>query len=243
MGQCGAHHVVQIGAVDQRFGDRRRGRQLPGAGQLDGAFDEDRGGLLLVMLRGVAEQVGDRGRHGAHHHVDVEGLDRVRHPWLTGPLQAEISAITSAGPLAWAPMSCAGAVVRLIVSLHSGQRDPRGISTMSSMARRMFELVEPIGVIPYAADEPNEAMFGLGFTDYWDTYFAGELRRWASFRRRWSTRCSTTSLPARWLATSRRSGRPPRPRRRSRPAKRAAPTHCGAFWATTSALPRSFACR
>jgi hypothetical protein len=44
---------------------------------------------------------------------------------------------------------------------------------MESMARRMFELVEPIGVIPYAADEPNEAMFALGFTNYWDTYFAG----------------------------------------------------------------------
>src|SRR5215207_9625703 len=44
---------------------------------------------------------------------------------------------------------------------------------MSSMARRMFELVEPIGVIPYSADEPNEAMFALGFTSYWDTYFAG----------------------------------------------------------------------
>jgi hypothetical protein len=37
----------------------------------------------------------------------------------------------------------------------------------------MFELVEPIGVIPYAADEPNDAMFALGFTDFWDTYFAG----------------------------------------------------------------------
>ncbi len=44
---------------------------------------------------------------------------------------------------------------------------------MSAMARRMFELVEPIGVIPYSADEPNEAMFALGFTNYWDTYFAG----------------------------------------------------------------------
>jgi hypothetical protein len=44
---------------------------------------------------------------------------------------------------------------------------------MNSMARTMFELVEPIGVIPYSADEPNEAMFALGFTDYWDTYFAG----------------------------------------------------------------------
>src|SRR3954453_21104470 len=46
-------------------------------------------------------------------------------------------------------------------------------TTMNSMARRMFELVEPIGVIPYSADEPNEAMFTLGFTNYWDTYFAG----------------------------------------------------------------------
>src|SRR3954451_21132760 len=44
---------------------------------------------------------------------------------------------------------------------------------MNAMARRMFELVEPIGVIPYATDEPNEAMFALGFTNYWDTYFAG----------------------------------------------------------------------
>src|SRR4051794_1120922 len=48
-----------------------------------------------------------------------------------------------------------------------------GDQAMSSVARRMFELVEPIGVIPYAADEPNEAMFALGFTNYWDTYFAG----------------------------------------------------------------------
>src|ERR671929_1617567 len=44
---------------------------------------------------------------------------------------------------------------------------------MNAMARRMFELVEPIGAIPYSADEPNEAMFALGFTNYWDTYFAG----------------------------------------------------------------------
>src|SRR4051812_22965339 len=44
---------------------------------------------------------------------------------------------------------------------------------MNTLARRMFELVEPIGMIPYSADEPNEAMFALGFTNYWDTYFAG----------------------------------------------------------------------
>ena len=44
---------------------------------------------------------------------------------------------------------------------------------MNSIARQMFELVEPIGVIPYSTDEPNEAMFALGFTNYWDIYFAG----------------------------------------------------------------------
>jgi hypothetical protein len=44
---------------------------------------------------------------------------------------------------------------------------------MRSVARQMFELVEPIGAIPYSADEPNDAMYALGFTDFWDTYFAG----------------------------------------------------------------------
>jgi hypothetical protein len=37
----------------------------------------------------------------------------------------------------------------------------------------MFELVEPIGALPYATEDPNETMFALGFTDFWDTYFAG----------------------------------------------------------------------
>jgi len=44
---------------------------------------------------------------------------------------------------------------------------------MSLLARKMFGLVEPIGVVPYSTEEPNEAMFALGFTNYWDTYFAG----------------------------------------------------------------------
>ena len=35
------------------------------------------------------------------------------------------------------------------------------IATVDTVARRMFELVEPIGVIPYSADEPNEAMYAL----------------------------------------------------------------------------------
>ena len=43
------------------------------------------------------------------------------------------------------------------------------IATVDTLARRMFELVEPIGVIPYSAEEPNQAMYALGFTNYWDT--------------------------------------------------------------------------
>ena len=44
---------------------------------------------------------------------------------------------------------------------------------MTLSPRRMFELVEPIGAVPYWAEEPTEAMYALGFTDFWDTYFAG----------------------------------------------------------------------
>jgi hypothetical protein len=45
--------------------------------------------------------------------------------------------------------------------------------TSGITARRMYGLVEPIGLIPYAADEPAEALLALGLRNYWDTYFAG----------------------------------------------------------------------
>src|SRR6188508_2709535 len=64
-------------------------------------------------------------------------------------------------------------MVHMHMSTTRARRPRREVGTVSSLARRMFELVEPIGVIPYSADEPNEAMFALGFTNYWDTYFAG----------------------------------------------------------------------
>lgn len=44
---------------------------------------------------------------------------------------------------------------------------------MNSMARRMFELIEPIGLIPYVSEPANQDLFELGFTNYWDVYFAG----------------------------------------------------------------------
>jgi len=45
--------------------------------------------------------------------------------------------------------------------------------TSGTTARRMFGVVEPIGLIPYAAQEPAEALLALGLRNYWDTYFAG----------------------------------------------------------------------
>ena len=41
------------------------------------------------------------------------------------------------------------------------------------VARRMFDLTEPIALVNFFADEPNEAMADLGFSGYWDGYFAG----------------------------------------------------------------------
>ena len=69
---------------------------------------------------------------------------------------------------------------------------------MNSMARRMFQLVEPIGVIPYSAHEPNELDVRPGVHRLLGHLLGpkgGALRYWV--RRRWWTRCSTTSLPVR----------------------------------------------
>jgi hypothetical protein len=41
------------------------------------------------------------------------------------------------------------------------------------VARRLFDLTEPICLVNFFADEPNEAMAQLGFDTYWDGYFAG----------------------------------------------------------------------
>jgi len=41
------------------------------------------------------------------------------------------------------------------------------------IARRLFDLTEPISLVNFFADEPNGAMATLGFRSYWDGYFAG----------------------------------------------------------------------
>jgi len=42
-----------------------------------------------------------------------------------------------------------------------------------SVARRCFELVEPIAVVTYMAPEPTEAVMAIGAGNEWDAYFAG----------------------------------------------------------------------
>ena len=44
-----------------------------------------------------------------------------------------------------------------------------------SIARRLFELVEPVAVVTYMADEPTEAVMALGLPTMWDAYFAGRV--------------------------------------------------------------------
>jgi hypothetical protein len=41
--------------------------------------------------------------------------------------------------------------------------------TSGATACRLYGLVEPIGLIPYAAAEPAEALLALGLRTYWDT--------------------------------------------------------------------------
>jgi hypothetical protein len=41
------------------------------------------------------------------------------------------------------------------------------------VARRLFDLTEPISLVNFFSQEPNDAMAALGFTNYWDGYFAG----------------------------------------------------------------------
>jgi hypothetical protein len=42
-----------------------------------------------------------------------------------------------------------------------------------SLARRLFDLVEPIAVITYTEQEPSAAVMALGLPGMWDAYFAG----------------------------------------------------------------------
>src|SRR6201992_1792327 len=47
------------------------------------------------------------------------------------------------------------------------------MTTTTTTARRMFELLEPICLVTFMADECNQEMAALGHRTYWDGYFAG----------------------------------------------------------------------
>lgn len=51
--------------------------------------------------------------------------------------------------------------------------EPPGDEMSEPVARRMYDLVEPIGLTPYFADESDEALMALGLRNPWDAYFAG----------------------------------------------------------------------
>ncbi|HEY2270037.1 MAG TPA: hypothetical protein VGI96_45985, partial [Streptosporangiaceae bacterium] len=44
--------------------------------------------------------------------------------------------------------------------------------TTATTARRLFELLEPICLVTFMAEECNEEMAALGHRTYWDGYFA-----------------------------------------------------------------------
>ena len=41
------------------------------------------------------------------------------------------------------------------------------------VARLLYDLTEPISLVNFFSEEPNDAMAALGFRNYWDGYFAG----------------------------------------------------------------------
>ncbi|GAB3743123.1 hypothetical protein GCM10027598_75900 [Amycolatopsis oliviviridis] len=47
------------------------------------------------------------------------------------------------------------------------------MSHQEPVARRMYDLIEPLGLVPYLADESDQALISLGLRNQWDAYFAG----------------------------------------------------------------------
>ena len=108
------------------------------------------------------------------------------------------------------------------------------------VARRMFDLIEPVALVGFFSDEPNDEMAALGFTTYWDGYFAGRAAPLGRAPAEVVDAASTALVPARWPATSRRSGTPRLRRRRTPPASAAASPRSdasSATWPTPPAWP------
>lgn len=124
------------------------------------------GGLNHLVIQ--VESARDAAARLAALGIDVEeptspsGSEDFLTTWLTDPDGYRIELVQ------WPSGHAEG-----MTSADFAEQTPPVSSARGPLARRMFDLVEPIGVIPYSADEPNESMFALGFANYWDTYFAG----------------------------------------------------------------------
>jgi catechol 2,3-dioxygenase-like lactoylglutathione lyase family enzyme len=111
----------------------------------------------------------------AEEPISPSGSEDLWTTWLTDPDGYRIELVQ------WPPGHSAGLTAADFPELaprasgrrHAQRHTATGARPDGPLARRMFDLVEPIGAVPSAAEEPNEAMFALGFTNYWDTYFAG----------------------------------------------------------------------
>ncbi|MFD8492759.1 MarR family transcriptional regulator [Amycolatopsis sp. NPDC059657] len=47
------------------------------------------------------------------------------------------------------------------------------MSHQEPVARRMYDLIEPIGLVPYLVDGSDDDLMALGLRNQWDAYFAG----------------------------------------------------------------------
>ena len=106
------------------------------------------------------------------------------------------------------------------------------------VARRLFELIEPICLVNFFSPEPNDAMAALGFRGYWDGYFAGRSAPLG--------RVPAEVVHAAFYNFSPTVGGPPHPqglgddhtsRRRTPLVSEAASRRCGGSSATWSRLP------
>ena len=96
---------------------------------------------------------------------------------VTGSTSSECSSTRSSSPRDRAASTIA-IDARLQCSPSAEVQDRRrrqkyGRPMTESVGRRLFQLVEPVAVVTYMADEPTAAVMALGLDDVWDAYFAG----------------------------------------------------------------------
>jgi hypothetical protein len=114
------------------------------------------------------------------------------------------------------------------------------MSVMTTTARRLFELLEPICLVTYFADECNEELAAIGHRTYWDGYFASRAAPLGRVPAQVVHAAFTASPTGRPRGTSRARGRRSRPRRPSPPGSGAARLLYGGSSVTSWPTPRAW---